>query len=308
MNANEFSYKISILATVLCWVYAIPVFAAGDRAAELYLSGEYDEALQIYRPDPCVVTDSEPARLYNSANCHYKLDDLDAAIDLYRQVSADTDDSELLARAKYNLGNSHFGKGLGLSGQEPQKAIDEFTKSARYYRQSLDLNAADADAAGNIAIARQIIKELSEQLKQQQPQQGDKQEQQDQDQQDQQNQQQPQQQNGQQDQDQQQNGQQPQDQDQEQSQSDQADGQEDRQNQEGHREEQKSDEQKTNESQDTQEDPQQPDSAQQPGDEQLQEIDIPDTTARDILAKEKQRKQHKRLRIKLDNSSVEKDW
>jgi len=96
---------------------------------------------------------------------------------------------KLVAKAKYNLGNTFFQQGLKQRDSNLQKALEELQPSISYWRQRLDIDPKNEKAARNIEVARLIIKDIIDQInkqkdeqdkQQQDQQQGQQQQQQDQ--------------------------------------------------------------------------------------------------------------------------------
>ncbi|OHB63880.1 MAG: hypothetical protein A2168_00920, partial [Planctomycetes bacterium RBG_13_50_24] len=108
---------------------------------------------------------------FNQANSYYRLDDLGKAMDIYRQVAAESKDMKVVARAKYNLGNSYFQKGSKQKDSNLQKAIDDLKTAIGSWRGVLDIEPENKKAAKNIEVARLTIKDLLDQLNKQQQQQ-----------------------------------------------------------------------------------------------------------------------------------------
>ena len=105
------------------------------------------------------------------------------------EVAAESKDMKLVARAKYNLGNTFFGQGMKQRDSNLQKALEDLQTSIGYWRQTLDIEPENQNAARNIEVARLIIKDIIDQInkqKEEQDQQQQDQQQQDQQQQDQQ--------------------------------------------------------------------------------------------------------------------------
>jgi Ca-activated chloride channel family protein len=161
-----------------------------QQGNRLYADKQYAEAINKYNE---VLVERPQALVpkFNKADGYYRMDDLGAAIDLYQEVATGSKDMGLVAKAKYNLGNCFFQRGAKQRDSDLQKALDDMKTSINYWRQVLDLDPKNAKAARNIEVARLTIKDILDQLKQQQK---DQQKQQDQPKQQQQNQQ--QQQNG----------------------------------------------------------------------------------------------------------------
>ena len=265
---------------LLVLVIAQASFADSARASisqgnKLYMQGNFNEAINSY--DQALL--DAPGALepkFNQANSYYRLDDLSKAMDLYRQVAAETKDMKLVARAKYNLGNSYFQQGSKQKDSNLQKAIDDLKTAIGSWRGVLDIEPENKKAAKNIEVARLIIKDLLDQLNKQQQQ--DPNQPQDPNQQQQQNQQ-------------QQNSQQDQNQSQEQKQQQQAAGQDPNQPQD------------PNQSQDQQEKQQ-----QEQEEQKQQQQAAPDTTAQEILDKEQRRRKERQILQRGPWQKVERDW
>ena len=132
-----------------------------------YGDGKYTEAINKYNE----VLVERPQVLepkFNKANGYYRLDDLGEAIDLYREVAAESKDMPLVTKAKYNLGNCFFQQGAKQRDSDLQKALEDMKTSITYWRQVLDIDPKNEKAARNIEVARLTIKDILDQLKQQQ--------------------------------------------------------------------------------------------------------------------------------------------
>ena len=161
--------------SVLIVLLLVSVAAAGmdsvrqilRQGNRLYGDGQYAEAVNQYNEalieQPQVL---EPK--FNKANSYYRLDDLGEAMDLYREVAAGSKDMDLVTKAKYNLGNCFFQRGAKQRDSDLQKALEDMKTSITYWRQVLDIDPDNEKAARNIEVARLTIKDILDQLKQQQ--------------------------------------------------------------------------------------------------------------------------------------------
>jgi len=162
----------------VCADSARDLLRQGNR---LYASKKFNDAITQY--DQALVENPQiPEPKFNKANSCYRLDDLAEAIDLYKEVAAEAKDMELVARAKYNLGNTFFQQGLKQRDSNLQKALEDLQTSIGYWRQRLDIDPENEKAARNIEVARLIIKDIIDQINKQKEEQ-DKQQNQQQDQQ-----------------------------------------------------------------------------------------------------------------------------
>ena len=238
-----------------------------ERGNKLYKQGNFNDAINSY--DQALL--DAPGALepkFNQANSYYRLDDLAKAMDLYRQVAAESKDMKVVTRAKYNLGNSYFQQGSKQKDSNLQKAIDDLKTAIGSWRGVLDIEPENKKAAKNIEVARLLIKDLLDQLNKQQPQDPNQQQQQNQ---------------------QQQNSQQDPNQPQDQQQQQQAAGQDPNRPQD------------PNQSKDQQQKQQQEDQKQQ------QQV-APDTRAQEILDKEQRQRKERQILQPGPWQKVEKDW
>lgn len=274
MNAGKYKivYKILLALVITQAAFADTARVSTSQGNKLYKQGDFNEAINSY--DQALTEAPEALEpKFNQANSYYRLDDLSKALDLYREVAAESKDMKLVARAKYNLGNTYFQQGSKQKDSNLQKAIDDMKTAIGSWRGVLDIEPENTKAAKNIEVARLIIKDLLDQLNKQN-QERDPNQPQDLNQQGQQKQPQP-------------DSNQPQDQNQQQKQT--AD-------------------QDPNQPKDPNEpqDPNQPE--QQKQEEQKQQI-APDTTAQEILDQEKSRRRKERQILQRGPwQKVEKDW
>jgi len=171
---NAGRYKTALQA-ILVLFFAQTVFAGSaelttSQGNSLYQKGNFNEAINKY--DQALLDAPEALEpKFNKANSYYRLDDLSAAIDLYKEVAAESKDMNLVAKAKYNLGNSYFQQGSKQRDSNPQKGIENLETAIGSWRGVLDIEPENQKAARNIEIARLTIKDLLDQLNKQKQQQ-----------------------------------------------------------------------------------------------------------------------------------------
>jgi len=245
----------------------------------LYNKGKFNDALKDYEQALIDQPQSlEPK--FNKANCYFQLDDIAQAIDLYNEVAAESKNMQFVEKAKYNLGNCYFQQGSKQKDSNLQKAMEDMQTAIVCWRGVLDIDPDNQKAAKNIEVARLTIKDILDQLKNQQDpnQPQDPNQSQQQQQQSQQNQQQSQQ--------QQQQGQDP--------------------NQAQDPNEQQGSKADPNQSeQQEQEQEQQQQAGEKEKEEQQQKSD---RTAQEILDKEQRDKKQRQLLQRAGYEKVEKDW
>jgi len=169
VNARGCKFVLVFLPALVVFqaAFAGPASLATDQGNRLYEQGKFDEAIKQY--DQALV--GSPRALepkFNQANSYYRLDDLEQATNLYRQVASESKDMKLVTRAKYNLGNCSFQQGSKQRDSNVQKAIEEMKSAIGYWRGVLDIDPENQKAAKNIEVARLTIKDILDQIKNQQ--------------------------------------------------------------------------------------------------------------------------------------------
>ena len=167
---NEKKCKILfILLTVLSMHQFVRADSAHDlvqKGNNLYRADKYSGAIDQYnRAIQEAPTALEPK--FNKANSYFRLDDLAAAIDLYREVAVSSKDMPLVERAKYNLGNCLFARGSKQKDGDLQKSLEDFQSAITHWRSALEINPDNTDAAKNIEVARLTIKNIIDQINKQ---------------------------------------------------------------------------------------------------------------------------------------------
>jgi tetratricopeptide (TPR) repeat protein len=159
-----------MVLTLMQGAWAKTVQISVRQGNQLYAQGKFNKAIDSYEQalleKPHVL---EPK--YNKANSYYRLDDLAEAMDLYKEVAAESKDMELVSKAKYNLGNCYFQRGSKQRDSDLQKALEDLKTSITNWRQVLDIDPKNEKAAKNIEVARLIIKDIIDQLNKQKQQQ-----------------------------------------------------------------------------------------------------------------------------------------
>ena len=172
MNAGKHKVLLQILPFLLMFqtVFAGSARLSNRQGNHLYEQEKFDEAIKQY--DQALIDRAgvlEPK--FNKANSFYQLDDLDRAMNLYREVAAESKDMKLVTKAKYNLGNCSFQQGSKQRDSNLQKAIEDMETAIGHWRGVLDIEPENEKAAKNIEVARLTIKDILDQLKNQQQQQ-----------------------------------------------------------------------------------------------------------------------------------------
>ena len=165
MNAKRHELVAALLLVLVSTQIVLAESAAAliRQGNRLYGQGNFNEAVNQY-DEALVETPEAIEPKFNKANSYYRLDDLDKAADLYKEVAAEAKDMKLVTKAKYNLGNCYFQQGSKQQDSNLQKAVDDYKTSITHWRSVLDIEPENKKAARNIEVARLIIKDILEQL------------------------------------------------------------------------------------------------------------------------------------------------
>ncbi len=175
MNARRPS---AIVLLIVLWGAALsacappgrPAAGPGDevgRGNALFDRQDYAAALEAYTAAAAQLPDS-PEVAYNQGVAQYALGDYGEAEQRFRQVDRTARDLELVAAARYNLGNSKFRQGMAQRESDVQQALSALQASVAFYQGALELTPHDQEAARNIEVVRLAIKDILDQLQDQQ--------------------------------------------------------------------------------------------------------------------------------------------
>ena len=175
MNARRPSTLVLLIALwgamlSACATPSLPSAGPGaevGRGNALFDQQDYAAALEAYASAADQLPDA-PEVIYNQGVTHYALGDYGEAERLFRQVDRTARDLGLVAAARYNLGNSKFRQGMAQRENDVQQALAALQASVAFYQGALELKPDDQEAARNIEIVRLAIKDILDQLQDQQ--------------------------------------------------------------------------------------------------------------------------------------------
>jgi Ca-activated chloride channel family protein len=136
--------------------------ASSSTALHDYKAGEYKKALRQYKyllqeqPD-------DPRLHFNAGAAAYRSQQFDEA-EKHFDEALKSPDLELQEKAYYNRGNTRYW--LGDQQADPQKKTAAWQEAVKDFESSLKLNPADADAKHNQDYVRQLLEELKQQQQQ----------------------------------------------------------------------------------------------------------------------------------------------
>ncbi len=156
---------------VFAALYGIGVFAPGgcfagmrselDAGAKSYAAGDFSSAVKIFAHGVEVYPESREMR-YNLGTAYCASGKHDVASKAFESVLHDNPNEQLATRTLYNLGNATFHMAYAKIGSNLATAAKMFSESAVRYRQVLEIDADNADAAFNMEIALAMEKAVRE--------------------------------------------------------------------------------------------------------------------------------------------------
>ncbi len=141
--------------------------ARGNRS---YEKEEYSQAVEYYEKASVRAPES-PVVAFNMGNAFYRKEEFAAAREHYGKAALKAEDLSLEAKAWYNTGNCAFREGERQVDSDMKKALEFFEESVRLYTTALEKDPNLTDAAHNIEVARLVIKDLLDRIKNQEEQQ-----------------------------------------------------------------------------------------------------------------------------------------
>ncbi len=158
---------LSALLPVLC--RAASTRAILEKAKGNYEAGHLARALDLV--DQAVEKNpEEPFAFYDKGNVLYRQGKYKEAISSYEQAALQSNTPELTAKSYYNMGNAALNRAQGE--MDGEKSLALLNNSAESYRNALNIDPSLQNAAHNLELVRQAIKQKKEELRQQQQKQG----------------------------------------------------------------------------------------------------------------------------------------
>ena len=131
----------------------------GNKALE---KGEAGKAMEYYDKAAAQLQDS-PEIAYDQGVAYYRGKDFDKATERFSKALS-TPDSNLDAKARFNLGNCAYASALKVK-DKPKEAIEKLKKASDFFQDVLESHPNDKDARGNLERAQLLIKQLKEEEK-----------------------------------------------------------------------------------------------------------------------------------------------
>ncbi len=153
------------LASALVWLALAQTAAASSSGAlRSYEDGHYQSSFLEYKrlldKNP-----QDPRLSFNAGSAAYQAKQYDEAVSLFSEALK-SQDIKLQEQAFYNLGNTQFRAGQGMT--EPQQQQQAWEAAVQNFENARKLNPKDEDAKFNLEVVKKKLEELKKQREQSQ--------------------------------------------------------------------------------------------------------------------------------------------
>ena len=161
-------------ALVLALLLLYPGRAAAESPGRLvskgnksYRAQDYDKATEYYEKASVEAPES-PIIYFNIGAVLYRTEEYQRARERFEEAALASRDLSLEGKAWYNIGNCAFKQGERQLDDDLEKALEFYEESVRFYMTALEKDPGLEDAAHNLEVARLVIKDLLDRIKEQQ--------------------------------------------------------------------------------------------------------------------------------------------
>jgi Ca-activated chloride channel family protein len=153
------SARLRQSTAVILFSLALLSVSRGANALDLYRSGDYESALDLWQ-DELKSHPHDPLLNLNAGNAAYRLDRFDQAFENYSEAM-NSPNPNLRENAYYNAGNALFK--AGDNQEDIERQLMNYYDAKYLYEQALDLDPNDAAAKKNLDLLLRRIKEAEQQ-------------------------------------------------------------------------------------------------------------------------------------------------
>ncbi|BHH85667.1 VWA domain-containing protein [Desulforhopalus sp. 52FAK] len=164
-NSLKRKKEMSVLLVLLLTAAHAGV-ADASPGEDAFAAEDYLGAAEYYRQQLESTPDS-PELLYNYGVSSYKNNMYDDAIQAFNSALS-SEDLELQKKTYFNLGNSHFQKGVESRQGNPQATVEEWKQAISQMDSVIQLSPDDERAKNNREVIQKQLDQLEQQMKDQQ--------------------------------------------------------------------------------------------------------------------------------------------
>jgi tetratricopeptide (TPR) repeat protein len=143
----------------LLW-FTPAAFGSPGTAMRDYRAGRFIKAQHEYERLAAADKVSDARLIFNAGTAAYRATNYDVAIKMFMGTVATARDVKLQQAAWYNLGNAQFR--IGQTGTDLDEIQQRWEEAIKSYQNAVTLDQKDADAAFNLALARNGVEQIKQ--------------------------------------------------------------------------------------------------------------------------------------------------
>jgi Ca-activated chloride channel family protein len=148
----------TVTAIFLLLLLPSVVFGSPATALRAYRSGRFAEAQKEYERLAAEDKKGDARLIFNAGTAAYRATNYDAAIKSFNTTLTTARDAKLQQAAWFNLGNTQFQ--LGQTAKDLDGVQEIWETAIKSYQNAVTLDKTDADAANNLAYARECVAQI----------------------------------------------------------------------------------------------------------------------------------------------------
>jgi Ca-activated chloride channel family protein len=148
----------AVTAIFLLLLLPSVVFGSPATALRAYRSGRFAEAQKEYERLAAEDKKGDARLIFNAGTAAYRATNYDAAIKFFTTTLTTARDAKLQQAAWFNLGNTQFQ--LGQTAKDLDGVQEIWETAIKSYQNAVTLDKTDADAANNLAYARECVAQI----------------------------------------------------------------------------------------------------------------------------------------------------
>jgi Ca-activated chloride channel family protein len=148
----------TVTAIFLLLLLPSVVFGSPATALRAYRSGRFAEAQKEYERLAAEDKKGDARLIFNAGTAAYRATNYDAAIKFFNTTLTTARDAKLQQAAWFNLGNTQFQ--LGQTAKDLDGVQEIWETAIKSYQNAVTLDKTDADAANNLAYARECVAQI----------------------------------------------------------------------------------------------------------------------------------------------------
>jgi Ca-activated chloride channel family protein len=155
---SEIGAPVAAAVMFLLLISSGTSMASPSSALRAYRSGRFDEAQKEYERLAAEDKKGDARLIFNAGTAAYRATNYDAAVKFFTTTLTTARDAKLQQAAWFNLGNTQFR--TGQTAKDLDGIQQTWETAIKSYQNAVTLDKADADAANNLAYARNCVAQI----------------------------------------------------------------------------------------------------------------------------------------------------